>query len=100
MASSGNLRWAHKEVLTRPSSPVQPAVSRAARWARVERQPGAVAAGEVADGPLGTSGLPAQRSCFGMQVGQAADERSKKDDDLWSPALRGGGHMPSRWLPT
>lgn len=31
-----------------------------------------------------------------MQVGQAADERSKKDDDLWSPALRGGGHMPSR----
>ena len=31
------------------------------------------------------------------QVGQAADERSKKDDDLWSPALRGGGHTLSRW---
>ena len=28
-------------------------------------------------------------------MGQAADERSKKDDDLWSPALRSGGHMPS-----
>ncbi len=32
-----------------------------------------------------------QRARGRAQAGHAADERSKKDDDLWSPALRGGG---------
>ena len=52
--------------------------------------------GVGARGHQGTGDLPFHWPRLGTQVGQAADERSKKDDDLWSPALRGGGHMLSR----
>ena len=45
-------------------------------------------------GYQGTSGPYIHVLCPGMQMGQAADERSKKDDDLWSPALRGSASAP------
>jgi len=62
-----------------------PAPSAAQRTVRAGRRrppdPDAAAPGRAA----------LQRGCGRTQAGHAADERSKKDDDLWSPALRGGG---------